>query len=211
MMVTKNDILGVILAGGQGRRMGFVHKPLITIGEQTILDHILARLKPQLGKIIINTNASAEHDQYARYADDLVADSIEGFLGPLAGVLTALDWGAMHSGCSHIVTVPGDAPFIPRDLVKRFVEAYRAMPSDELVIRASSGGRVHPVVALWPLSIRAQLRDRLINDGIRKIDAFTADLPLTDVDFAGIPDPFFNINTEEDVMVARRIILGEKI
>lgn len=213
-MLIREDILGVILAGGQGRRMGFVDKPLIEIGGEigvngAVLDHISDRLKPQVTRMIINANAA--QDVYRRYCDDVVADSVNGFLGPLAGILTALDWAAMNTGFSHIMTLPGDAPFIPRDLVAKMVTAYNEMPDDsERLVRATSNGRTHPVIGLWPVSIRAGLRDNLINKDIRKIDRFTEAYQIKDVDFEGVPDPFFNINTDDDVANASRIIAGMK-
>ena len=212
MTLKKSQILGVILAGGQGRRMGFVDKPLISIGGQvglngTLLDHILERLLPQVSKIIINVNSTDA--EYRRYSDDVIPDSTGGYLGPLAGILTALDWAAMNSRASHIVTVPGDAPFIPRDLIAKMLTAYNKKPDEKItLVRAMSNRRAHPVAGLWPVAIRASLRDSLINDDIRKIDQFTASFPMTDVDFEGVPDPFFNINTDNDVVMARRIVAG---
>lgn len=226
MMLKAEHVMGIILAGGQGRRMGFVDKPLISLGagvqgahgagengNETILAHILDRLTPQTARVIINANAARE--LYARYGIEVVPDNVDGCLGPLSGVLTGLDWAAMNTGFTHVLTVPGDAPFIPRDLAKAMIMALNAAAdaggdnggdNGMTLVRASSNGRAHPVIGLWPVAIRARLRDALVNDDIRKIDRFTADFPMHDVDFAGVPDPFFNINTDEDVAMAKRIL-----
>ena len=207
MTLKSKDVMGVVLAGGQGRRMGFVNKPLVKIGGKTVLSHILARMSPQLDEIIINANAA--HDAYRDYELEIVADELGGFLGPLSGVLTAMDWVAMNkAGVSHILTFPGDAPFIPHDLAKRLVGAVNdAGEGDQpCLARAVSGGRANPVVGLWPIAIRSELRDSLVNKDIRKIDRFTADYLMQDVQFDGVPDPFFNINTEDDVKIADRIL-----
>ena len=209
MTLKRKDVMGVVLAGGQGRRMGFVNKPLVKIGGQTVLSHILARMSPQLDEIIINANAA--HDAYRDYGLEIVADELGGFLGPLSGVLTAMDWVAMNkAGVSHILTFPGDAPFIPHDLAERLVRAVNdAGEGDQpCLARAVSGGRANPVVGLWPIAIRSELRDSLVNKDIRKIDRFTADYPMQDVQFDGVPDSFFNINTEDDVKIADRILNG---
>ena len=219
-----NHVLGVVLAGGQGRRMGFVDKPLINLGapaaqkelshsqherDETILAHILERLEAQTPRIIINANAALE--QYSRYGVEVVPDYIDGYLGPLSGVLTGLDWAAMNTGFTHVMTVPGDAPFIPRDMTAKMIAALNKGQDSRaddaaVLVRASSNGRAHPVVGLWPVSIRARLRDALVNEDVRKIDRFTAEFPMEDVDFAGVPDPFFNINTDDDVAMAKRIL-----
>ena len=116
----------------------------------------------------------------------------------------------MNKAVSHILTFPGDAPFIPHDLAERVVGAVNdAGEGDQpCLARAVSGGRANPVVGLWPIAIRSELRDSLVNKDIRKIDRFTADYPMQDVQFDGVPDPFFNINTEDDVKIADRILNG---
>ena len=207
--ISRDQVIGVVLAGGQGRRLGFVNKPLIDIGGKPVLAHILKKMSPQLHEIIINANAA--HDEYQHFGLDIVQDELEGFLGPLSGVLTALDWAAMsRSGISHVLSFPGDAPFVPHDLAEKLIEAVNDAEAGDkpCLARAVSGGRAHPVVGLWPVSIRAELRDKLVNDDVRKIDLFTADYPMQDVSFEGVPDPFFNINTEDDVALAKRILKG---
>ena len=200
--VGSGEILGVVLAGGRGSRMGEGgDKPLTALGGGTLLSCVLERAVPQCGQTIISANSG--HPGYRASGLPVVADQVEGFAGPLAGVLAAMDWAAMNAPeCSWVASFAGDAPFMPRDLVARLMEA--AVGAD--MARAASFGQRHPVFALWPVSVRAELRDRLVNDGVRKIDLFTADYKVAEVDFDGVPDPFFNVNTPEDRAEAERII-----
>ena len=141
MSISRDQVLGVVLAGGQGRRLGFVHKPLIKIGRRPLLEHILERMTPQLNKIILNANAA--HDEYRDFGLDIVADELGGYLGPLSGILTAMDWAAMNgAGITHILTMPGDAPFIPRDLCDKLMDAVNGEVEGEkpILARAVSNG-----------------------------------------------------------------------
>lgn len=200
-MINPSEVIGIVLAGGQGRRMGAVDKPLLELAGTTLLRHVLDRALPQVKAAAINANGDAS--RFAAFNLPVVKDTADGYLGPLAGVLSGLDWAAKaHPSATHIVSLAGDAPFIPRDLVARLCAA---LPADGLA-RAHSFGRRHPVVGLWPISIRAHLRDQLVNHDIRKIDLFTAEFEIAEVDFDGIPDPFFNINTPEDRDEAERIL-----
>ena len=198
-------VLGVVLAGGQGRRMGEGgDKPLAALGDGTLLSSVLERAVPQCGQAIISANS--DHPGYRAAGLPVVADQVEGFAGPLAGVLAAMDWAALNAPeCSWVASFAGDAPFMPRDLVARLVEA---VDGGADMARAASFGQRHPVFALWPVSVRADLRDRLVNDGVRKIDLFTADYKVAEVEFDGVPDPFFNVNTPKDRAEAERIIGG---
>ena len=200
-MINPSEVVGVVLAGGQGRRMGMADKPLLELAGLPLLRHVLDRALPQVKAAVINANGDAK--RFAEFNLPVIKDTADGFLGPLAGVLSGLDWAAKtHPTASHIISLAGDAPFIPRDLVARLCAD---APEDGLA-RAHSFGRRHPVVGLWPISIRANLRDQLVNHDIRKIDLFTADYEIAEVDFDGIPDPFFNINTPEDRAEAERIL-----
>jgi molybdopterin-guanine dinucleotide biosynthesis protein A len=205
-----SDILGVILAGGEGRRMGSVNKPLMEIGGRTVLSHILGRLQPQLDRIVIN----AKHPPlYTPYGLDVIPDQTDTHLGPLAGVLATLDWASHNfSKARYVMSLPGDAPFIPHNLVSEMTDAVNntEKSKDPVLVRAVSKNRTHPVVGLWPVGIRADLRDSLFNRQTRKIDAFTANYRVVDVTFEGVPDPFFNINTKEDWALADRICNGQQ-
>ena len=188
--------LGLILAGGLARRMGGGDKARLRIGGQTILQRVLACLGPQCDRVIINANGDP-----ARFADagvPVVADTIPDFAGPLAGILAGLDWATAHAPqCDWVLSVPGDCPFLPKDLAARLHEA-RAAAGTSLAC-ARSGDWRHPVVALWPIALREDLRRALVDEGLRKIEIWTARHGVALADWPAAPiDPFFNVNTPED-------------
>jgi len=194
--------LGLILAGGLARRMGGGDKARIRIGGVTILGRVLACLLPQCDRIIINANGDP-----GRFADTglpVVPDSVPDFAGPLAGILAGLDWAAAHaSDVTDVVSVPGDCPFLPVDLVER-LEVARAKAKLPLAC-ARSGDWRHPVVGLWPVQLRDDLRRALAED-LHKIEVFTARHGVAIADWPAKPiDPFFNVNTPEDVVQAEHI------
>ena len=198
------NTFGLILAGGLARRMGGGDKPLRTVGGITILDRVLDRLRPQCHTLVINANGDP-----ARFADTglpVVADNVPDFAGPLAGILAGLDWAAAHApGCDTVASVPGDCPFLPRDLVQRLEEA-RATAGLPLAC-ARSGEWRHPVVGLWPVALRADLRHALLRENLRKIEIWTARHGVALADWPTEPvDPFFNVNTLEDAAAAERAV-----
>ena len=195
--------LGLVLAGGLARRMGGGDKARIAIGGRSILQRVLACLKPQCARIVINANGDP-----ARFADTglpVVADSVPDFAGPLAGILAGLDWAAAHAaGSEWLVSVPGDCPFLPHDLVARLHGA-RAAAGTPLAC-ARSGEWRHPVVGLWPVSLREDLRRALVDEGLRKIEIWTARRGVAIADWPAEPiDPFFNVNTPEDAALAQAV------
>jgi len=201
--MTASAVLGLILAGGLARRMGGGDKVRITIGGRTILERVLARMAPQCSRIIINANGDP-----ARFADTrlpVVADSLPDFAGPLAGVLAGLDWTAAHaSDIADIASVPGDCPFLPGDLVAR-LEAARSAQRTPLAC-ARSGEWRHPVIGLWPVALRHDLRHALVDEGLHKIETWTQRHGVAIADWPAAPvDPFFNVNTPEDVALADRV------
>src|SRR5688572_14972835 len=200
--------LGLILAGGLARRMGGGDKARIAIGGKTILDRVLASMTPQCGRLIINANGDP-----ARFADTklpVVADSIPDFAGPLAGILAGLDWAAAHApDVADLASVPGDCPFLPSDLVQRLTTA-RAEAKTPLAC-ARSGDWRHPVVGLWPVALREDLRRALMVEGLHKIEIWTARHGVAIADWPVEPvDPFFNVNTPEDVAAAERVAAQER-
>lgn len=197
-------VVGVLLAGGLARRMGGGDKPLKTIAGKTILDHVIDRLKPQCTGLVINANGDPA--RFARWGLPVAADSIAGFAGPLAGILAGLDWAAARQPLvTHVVSVAADTPFIPHDLVARFTDAMAASGAD--LAMAGSGGWNHPVIGLWPLSIREALRHALAVENERKIDRFTARFPLVTVNWdIGPVDPFFNANEPADLAAAEALL-----
>ena len=199
--------LGLVLAGGLARRMGGGDKARIRIRGATILERVLARLKPQCSRIVINAN-----DDPTRFADTglpVMQDSITGFVGPLAGILAGLDWAAAHAPeISDIISVPGDCPFLPTNLVTR-LQAAREAEKQPLAC-ARSGEWRHPVVGLWPVGLRDDLRRALAEEGLRKIESWTARHGVAVADWPTSPvDPFFNVNTPEDIAEAERIAVHD--
>src|SRR4051812_13104230 len=162
---------GVLLAGGLARRMGGGDKPMRTIGGRTILDRVIARLKPQCDGLILNANGDPA--RFAAFGLPVIADSVADFPGPLAGILAALDWMAKHRPeVKTVLSAAADCPFLPRDLVAR-LEAARVEQDAELAV-AASDGQTHPVIGLWSVKLRGELRHALVDEDIRKIDRWTA-------------------------------------
>jgi molybdenum cofactor guanylyltransferase len=202
-MTSEVPTLGLVLAGGLARRMGGGDKGLIRIGGATILDRVIERLRPTCTGIVLNANGDPA--RFARFGLSVVADSVPDFAGPLAGILAGLDWAAVHApDVSYVVSTPGDCPFLPKDLVAR-LHAARQQANLPLAC-ARSGDWRHPVVGLWPVALREDLRSALIKDGLRKIEVWTARHGVAIADWPSAPvDPFFNVNTPEDAAAAERI------
>jgi molybdopterin-guanine dinucleotide biosynthesis protein A len=183
--------------------MGGGDKARIRIGGSTILQRALACLTPQCSRLIINANGDA-----ARFADTglpVVADSVPDFAGPLAGILTGLDWAAVNApNIEWLVSVPGDCPFLPKDLVARLHEA-RATSKLPLAC-ARSGEWRHPVVGLWPVRLREDLRQALVGENLHKIELWTTRYGVAIAEWPVVPfDPFFNVNTPKDAAQAEAI------
>ena len=197
--------LGLVLAGGLARRMGGGDKALIEIGGVAILDRVLERLRPACTGIILNANGDPA--RFAHYGLPVIPDSVPDFAGPLAGILAGLDWAAAHSpDIAWIVSTPGDCPFLPHDLVPR-LHAAREKAGTPLAC-ARSGDWRHPVVGLWPVALREDLRHALIEEGLRKIEVWTARHGVAIAEWPAKPlDPFFNVNTPEDAAEAERLAL----
>ena len=200
--------LGVILAGGLATRMGGGDKGLLQLGGQSLLGHVIDRLAPQVAGLALNANG--DPDRFADLGLPVLADSVEGFAGPLAGVLAGLDWAATQ-GADTIVTAAADTPFFPCDLVPRLLLEAEGM-SAPLVLAATPDekrGQVrHPTFGLWPVALRDDLRTAL-QDGLRKVvlwsdahDGREALFPVTSI------DPFFNVNTPEDLIRAEQMLEG---
>jgi molybdopterin-guanine dinucleotide biosynthesis protein A len=195
--------LGLVLAGGLARRMGGGDKTRIRIGGKTILERVLARFKPQCVAVILNANGDP-----ARFSDTglpVVPDTVPGFAGPLAGILAGLDWTAAHApAIADVASVPGDCPFLPGDLVARLSAARDA--AGVPLACARSGDWRHPVVGLWPVALRQDLRKALVEEDMHKIETWTARHGIAVGDWPATPiDPFFNVNTPADVAEAEGI------
>ncbi len=194
---------GVLLAGGLARRMGGGDKPMRQIGGRTILERVIARLKPQCDGLILNANGDPA--RFAAFDLPVIADGVADFPGPLAGILAALDWAAANRpDVEFILSAAADCPFLPRDLVTRLHGALRAQNAELAV--AASDGQSHPVIGLWSVALREQLRHALVVEDIRKIDRWTARYRLATVTWPTTPlDPFFNANTMDDIAEADRL------
>jgi molybdopterin-guanine dinucleotide biosynthesis protein A len=193
------SIVGLLLAGGLSRRMGGGDKALRLLGGRPLLDHVIARVRPQVAALVLNANGDPA--RFAGFSLPVVPDSVADFAGPLAGVLAGLDWAAANRpDCELVVSVPTDAPFLPRDLVAALVAGKQA--ADAELACAASGGQPHPVIGLWPVWLREDLRHAVVAEEIRKVDMWTGRYRLATVPFAeetrGV-DPFFNANRPDDL------------
>ncbi len=211
-----DSVAGVLMAGGQSRRMGGGDKCLRPLAGKPILAHAIGRVRAQVGPLVLNANGDPA--RFAAFGLPVVADVVGDFAGPLAGVLTGLEWAAERgsaqgpaqgSKCTWLASFATDAPFLPEDLVARLLAAVEADGAD--MACAASQGRDHPVFGLWPLRLRHELRQAMVEEGIRKVDFWTARYRMTRVDFAlvetpaGPLDPFFNANRPEDLAEAERL------
>ncbi|TPM41973.1 molybdenum cofactor guanylyltransferase MobA [Mesorhizobium sp. B2-3-4] len=202
------DVAGIILAGGQSRRMGGGDKSLLPLGGGCVLDEVLSRFGPQLDMLALSANGDPA--RFARFGLPVLADTVEGFAGPLAGILTGLEWAAAGTPCKAIVSAAGDTPFLPADLVDRLVAAAGGHPGSIAV--AFSSGRRHPTFALWPVECRGALRHFLVGEDNRRVSAFIERQGHVEVEFpvlqsAGQPvDPFFNINVPDDLARAEDLL-----
>jgi len=194
------NICGLLLAGGQSRRMGGGDKCLMDLGGKTLLQRILDTAAPQVGPLVLNTNSDPA--LFDSYNLPVASDVIDGFAGPLAGVLTGLEWAQRHAPeCDWVASFACDAPFAPADLVARLIAAVEAAGAD--MACAQSGGRDHPVFALWPVRLADDLRQAVVDEGVRKVDIWTGRYKIARADFdTGRCDPFFNINRPEDLDAA---------
>lgn len=183
-------VLGVILAGGRSSRMGGNDKFLLDLGGKKILDHIIERLEPQVDRLILNANR--EVDTILEVVPDLVNS-----YGPLGGLYSALNY-ARENGFSQIITVPCDTPFIPYDFASRLLEN-RQTP----IAVAKSAGRLHPVLALWHISLLGELKKTIENNQLKMMD-WISSRSVTEVCWDTLPDPFFNINTADDLATAEK-------
>ncbi|WP_298904705.1 molybdenum cofactor guanylyltransferase MobA [uncultured Aliiroseovarius sp.] len=198
--------LGIILAGGLATRMGGGDKGRLPLGDGTLLSHVIDRLAPQVDGMALNANGNP-----ARFADTglpVLPDSIDGYAGPLAGVLAGLDWAA-EQGATHVVSAAADTPFFPRDLVDRLLIAAQRDGTDialAATLDPQRGAMRQPTFGLWPVALRDDLRAAL-EDGLRKVVLWTDKHGAATASFLPAPfDPFFNVNTPDDLAQAEQIL-----
>lgn len=190
--------MAVFLAGGLARRMGGGDKPLLRLGAHSLLEHAIAQIRPQVTAMVLNANGDPA--RFAAIGLPVIADPLPDFPGPLAGILAGLRYAAKHHpGIAHVASIPTDTPFLPSDLVAR-------LRATAPLAVACSGGRTHPVIGLWPVALADDL-EAALRAGDRKIDRWTARHGVVQVPFASDPvDPFFNVNTPDDLAEAARLI-----
>lgn len=196
---TSAAAVAVVLAGGLSRRLGGGDKPLLTLRGRTLLDHVLDRLRPQVRKVALNANGDAS--RFACFGLAVLPDPLRGHPGPLAGVLAAMLWARRcWPEASSVLTVPGDTPFLPVDLAATLAEA-----AGDGIAYAASFGRAHPTAALWPVAL-ADTLTTAIADGQRRVRDWADSQGAVAVAFSGDPDPFFNVNTPEDLAWATAMV-----
>jgi molybdopterin-guanine dinucleotide biosynthesis protein A len=195
-------ILGVILAGGRATRMGGGDKGLKQIGGEPMLTRVINRIGPQVERLIINANG--DPDRFIDFDLPVIPDDLPDHPGPLAGILTAMDFATEMTSANLVLSVAADCPFLPHDLAPRLLALLKL--HDTRISIAHSGGLAQPTIALWDVSLRHDLRKALADEGLRKIDAFTSRYASTSVDWPVTPyDPFFNANTPDDLALAESI------
>ncbi len=197
-------IIGVILAGGRSQRMGGGDKGMRALGARPLLLHVIERLRPQVERLVLNANGDPA--RFTGFGLPVLPDSVPDFAGPLAGVLAGMDWAADELPEAHyIVTAPADGPFLPRDLVAHLGKAL--LDEDAELAVAASAGQPYPVVGLWPVALRDELRRAVTAEDIHKVDAWTARYRRVTATFPTDPvDPFFNANTPEQLAEAERLL-----
>jgi molybdopterin-guanine dinucleotide biosynthesis protein A len=196
----------ILLAGGQARRMGGGDKNLMLLAGKPILQHVFDRVDFNGRPLMINANG--DPSRYAEYGLPVCSDVIDGYAGPLAGIVTGLEWvAANHPDCTHMISLATDAPFLPFDLIARLEAGLDATNDTRVdIAQAMSFKRRHPVFAIWPVTLAAALRYAMIDDGLRKIDDFTDRYQCVTVEFTGEPDPFMNLNRLDDFDLAMHFL-----
>lgn len=201
-MHEQNDIAVGFLAGGLARRMGGKAKAMLKVGGRTVLDWQLSATSQHTIRLL---NVNGDAGLYQEAGLPIIPDNIDGYPGPLAGILACLDYLAEHhADIAYLLSCATDAPFIPADLAQRLAMGMNKQKA--ALAQARSNGQRHPVFGLWPVSLRGHLRAALTEDGLRKIDNFTAHYTTAIIDFDDKPDPFLNVNRPEDLERAEAVL-----
>lgn len=195
------NVLGVILAGGLSRRMEGPEKSLLKLGDDTLVSHVANQLKQQTSEIILNANGDAS--RFSQLRLEIQPDTVEGFVGPLAGVLAGMRWAGKNSDATHLITAAADTPFFPQNYVTEMLSQQQDQNAE--IALASSNGRRHPTFGLWPVKLADALEQFLVDEGNRKVMLFVERYKNCKVDFDILKndlDPFFNVNTPDDMKTA---------
>ena len=202
--MNEHNILGSILAGGKSKRMG-KDKLFLNLDNKTLIEHTIIKVKKYLKDLIIITNK--ENEFFSTNNLTIVKDCIEGQLGPLVGILTAMKWARENSPkYSWIATFPCDTPFFPESIILKFIE--ESKKKESLILCASSHGRKHNIFGLWSLDLYDKLHNDLVNNKVRKVQDWTKVNNIKNLEFKFKDyDPFFNINTIEDLEIAKKLSL----
>ena len=203
-MQVEDSICGLLLAGGQSRRMGGGDKCLQKLGGKSLLARVIQCARPQVDHIILNANGDV--GRFDSYGLKVVKDVVDGFVGPLAGILTGLEWARENQPeCHWVASFACDAPFVPGDLVSRLSEAI--VEKKGTLVCASSNGQDQPVFGLWPVALAEDLRSALVKEGIRKVDTWTGRYHLVRANWSTHPiDPFLNVNRPSDLIEAEKVL-----
>ena len=202
-----SDILGVILAGGLSRRMEGPEKSLLELDGKRLIQHVAEQLAHQTSQTIINANGDLE--RFADFDLPVQPDTVDGFVGPLAGVLAGMRWAKEHSEATHIITAAADTPFFPDNYVSEMLIA--AINEKSQICLASSDGNRHPVFGLWPVGLADALESFLVDEQNRKVMLFVERYTHSMVEFEmGEVDPFFNVNTPDDMKKAEHLVSRHK-
>jgi len=201
-MTRMSRVTGVLLAGGSAQRMGGGDKCLRSLGGRPLLTHVMESMAPQVEELILNANGDGE--RFEPFGLPVVSDSFPCLAGPLAGILAGMEWLRAHRpGVDLLISAPADGPFVPGNLVSRLLVGKGAAR----IVCARSGGRSHPPIALWDVTLAEDLRRAMEDEGMRKIDRWTARYPILHVDWPNEPfDPFFNVNRPEDLTRAETLL-----
>jgi len=203
------DLVGVILAGGLSRRMEGPEKSLLKLGDKTLVSHVAERLKQQTSQVILNANGDAS--RFSELRLEVQPDTVDGFVGPLAGVLAGMRWAAEYSNATHLITAAADTPFFPQDYISK-MQNHAQVQNAEIAL-ASSNGRRHPTFGLWPIELADALEYFLVEEGNRKVMLFVERYQNCEVGFETREneiDPFFNVNTPDDMTKAEQFLLGQQ-
>ncbi len=203
-MPIEGGVCGLLLAGGQSRRMGGGDKCLQMLGGNTLLARVIDCARPQVDELILNANG--DPSRFSQFGLPVISDAIDGFAGPLAGVLTGLEWARDNRpACNWVASFACDAPFAPSDLVSRLSDVIKNQNGD--LACATSNDRDQPVFGLWPVALAEDLRAAIVNEGIRKVDVWTARYRLVRAAWSVDPvDPFLNVNRPEDLDTAELVL-----